>query len=117
MDVSELARAILAGDLLTARQCVADAYREHVQWETLERPNGMNDRELSVAAAIVELLASRIGATPPSWTSTVGGSSELIVLDPGLEHMPRSFAQAKSSGPEPLLRRNLVALPDFLAVA
>ncbi len=117
MDLTELVGAILSGDLLTARQCVADAYREQVQWETLERPNAMSDRELSVAAAIVELLASRVDATPPPWTATVGGSSEVVVLDPGLEQMPRSFARAKSGGPEPLLRRNLIALPDFLAVA
>ena len=34
-----------------------------------------------------------------------------------LEEMPRSFARAKSEGPEPLRKRNLLALPDFLDVA
>jgi hypothetical protein len=40
-----------------------------------------------------------------------------LILDPGLDQMPRSFAHAKAAGPEPLRRRNLIALPDFLDVA
>lgn len=117
MDLPELVRAILAGDLLTARQQVADASRAQVQWDRLERPDVLDDREMSVAAAVVELLATRAGESPPAWTSAVGAVRDRIVLDPGLEQMPRSFAHAKSNGPEPLLRRNLIALPDFLNVA
>ena len=117
MDICELVQALLAGDLLTARQRVADAQRTEVYWEQLERPVGLNDRELSVAAGVVELLAGRAGRRPPSWTQGVGAVRELLVLDPGLEKMPRSFARAKAAGPEPLRRRNLIALPDFLDVA
>ena len=77
----------------------------------------LSEREMSVAAGMAELLAQRRGATPPPWTLTVGSSAELVILDPGLEKMPRSFAHAKRHAPEPLRRRNLLALPDFLAVA
>ena len=117
MDLRDLVRALLAGDLLAARQYVADAQRARVLWEHVERPHGLTDRELSVAAGVVELLASRSGAAPPSWTNLVGAVRELLVLDPGLEQMPRSFARAKTDGPEPLRRRNLVASPDFLDLA
>jgi hypothetical protein len=117
MDLRDLVDAVLAGDLLTARQCVTDWHRAHVRWDQLEQPIGLNDRQLSVAAGLVELLASRSGGIPPPWTTMVGPVGELLVLDPGLEEMPRSFARAKVAGPEPLRRRNLVALPDFLDVA
>jgi hypothetical protein len=117
MDVPELVHALLAGDLLAARQWVADAQRAHLQWERLAKPQGLSDREMTVAAGIVELLALRIGAAPPSWTSTVGPVNDPLVLDPGLELMPRSFARAKATAPEQLRKRNLFALPDFLAVA
>jgi hypothetical protein len=117
MEIHELVRALLTGDLLTARQHVADAKRAHVAWERLEQPRGMNDCEMSVAAAIVELLAARAGKTPPAWTKSIGPVPEVLILDPGLEEMPRSFARAKVAGPEPLRRRNLIALPDFLDVA
>lgn len=117
MDLRELVNALLAGDLLTARQFVTDAGREDVVWEYVEQPHGLDERELCVAAGVVELLASRAGKAPPAWTKQVGPVHEPVVLDPGLEQMPRSFARAKSAGPEPLRRRNLIALPDFLDVA
>lgn len=117
MDIPELVHAILNGDLLTARQWVADAHRVGTHWERLPRPRGLTDREMSVAAGIVELLASRSGGPPPVWTKSVGAVRDLLILDPGLEQMPRSFARARTAAPEPLRKRNLIALPDFLDVA
>jgi hypothetical protein len=117
MDLRDLVRAILAGDLLSARQQVADLHRRNVCWEQLEQPLDLTDREMSVAAGLVELLASRTGGTPPRWTVAVGPTREPLILDPGLEKMPRSFAHAKAAGPEALRKRNLIALPDFLDVA
>lgn len=117
MDIRELVDAVLAGDLLTARQWVADAQRARLVWESVQLPRGLRDRELTVAAGLVELLASREGAQPPSWTRSVGAVHELLILDPGLEDMPRTFARAKLTAPAPLRQRNLIALPDFLDVA
>lgn len=117
MELPDLVYAILAGDLLTARQWVADARRAEMNWERLEQPRGLSDREMTVAAGLAELLAAREGALPPLWTSAVGSQQEPVVLDPGLEQMPRSLAHARADAPEPLRKRNLVALPDFLDVA
>ena len=117
MDLRNLVEAVLTGDLLTARQWVSDARREDVRWSTVPAPPDLTDRQLTVAAALVELFAQRAGEQPPLWSTTIGGEREPIVLDPGLEDMPRSFALAKTAGPEPLRKRNLVALPDFLDVA
>ena len=96
MELTDVVRALMNGDLLTARQFAADVRRERVRWESIEQPHGLTDRELSVAAGIVELLASRNGSTPPAWTAGVGAAPEPLVLDPGLEHMPRSFARARA---------------------
>jgi hypothetical protein len=117
MDVRELVRSILDGDLLTAREWVSEARRSRLPWMELQEPSGLSEQEMSVAAAVVELLSARSGAEPPPWTANVGAVRNPFVLDPGLEKMPRSFAHAKSDGPEPLRKRNLVALPDFLDVA
>jgi hypothetical protein len=117
MDLRNLVNAILDGDLLSARQWVADAQHEKVSWEYLECPHDFDGQKLVVAAALAELLAGRAGQNAPTWTHKVGAERELLVLDPGLEQMPRSFARAKAFGPEPLRKRNLLALPDFLDVA
>ena len=117
MELRILIDAILAGDLLAARQWVADAKREKLEWGTLPYPRELAGREMTVAAGMVELFARRAGEAPPAWTAAVGPEREPVVLDPGLDQMPRSFARAKASGPEPLRKRNLLALPDFLDVA
>jgi len=117
MELHNLVDAILAGDLLIARQWVADARREHLRWELLPYPSRLAGRRLVVAAGVVELLAGRAGERPPAWTANVGSERELVILDPGLERMPRSFAHAKTDGPLSLRKRNLLALPDFLEVA
>jgi hypothetical protein len=116
MDLRELVRAILSGDLLAARQWVADAQRADVHWDRIDRPAGLDEREMAVAAGVAELLAKRAGSSPPSWTLVVGPIDELLFLDPGLKDMPRTLAHAKANGPEPFRRRNLVASPDFLDV-
>jgi hypothetical protein len=117
MDVRELVKALLSGDLLVARQLVVDIQRVRASIQHVARPDGLSERELVVAAAVLEMLAERGRVSPPEWTSSVGALPAMLVLDPGLEQMPRSFARAKADGPEPLRRRNLVALPDFLDVA
>jgi hypothetical protein len=116
MELVDLVRAILCGDLLTARQWVADSQRARIQWEQFGKPAGVDEREMTVAAGLAELLAGRAGSPPPSWTVSVGPQKEMLVLDPGLERMPRTFEQAKRNGPEPLRKRNLIASPDFLEI-
>jgi hypothetical protein len=117
MELQELVKAILDGDLLAARQWVADARRTNMRWDTVPYPRDLNGRELTVAAAVAELLAGRAGVNPPTWTVSVGPEPHALLLDPGLDQMPRSYAWAQSAGPEPFRKRNLVALPDFLDVA
>jgi hypothetical protein len=117
MDLHELVKALLRGDVIGARQWVADAQRIRVDWQRLEQPKGLAQGELVVAAALVELFAQRSNAAPPPWSASIGASREAIILDPGLPQMPRSFARAKREAPEPLRKRNLVALPGFLEVA
>ena len=63
MELRDLVQAILDGDLLTARQWVADAHRSALTWETVPYPKDFSARELTVAAGLVELLARRAGGS------------------------------------------------------
>jgi hypothetical protein len=114
MELRDLVDAILSGNLLVARQWVADARRTRLEWELCARPSGLDAREMVVAAGMAELLAERAGSISPAWTASVGPHTELLLLDPGLADMPRTFQHAKAEAPEALRKRNLVATPDFL---
>jgi hypothetical protein len=117
MELADLVRAILSGNLLAARQWVADAQRARLHWEAFARPSGLDEREMAVAAGLTELLAARAGESAPTWTATVGpAQSEPLFLDPGLAEMPRTLERTKRDAPEVLRRRNLYASPDFLDV-
>jgi hypothetical protein len=117
MDLAELVQALMSGNLLTARQWVADAQRSGLEWSLVQKPLTTDRQELAIAAGMAELLAARAGMAPPPWTATVGAPEQVVVLDPGLDKMPRSFARAKTTAPDSLRRRNLIALPNFLEVA
>jgi len=116
MELPDLVHAVLSGDLLAARQWVADAHRSRLQWATFGRPSGLDSREMIVAAALAELLAGRAGVAAPSWTASIGANREPLFLDPGIQSMPRSLARTRSDAPEALKKRNVYALPDFLEV-
>jgi len=117
VEIETLVRAILAGDLIAAREWIADARRCDFSWHSVGQPVGLNEDELVVAAGLLELLAQRDGLSAPAWTAGVQAASELIILDPGLERMRRTFERARTEGPEPLRRRNIVAPSDFLKIA
>lgn len=114
MELSDLVHSLTAGDLLAARQWVADARRSRLEWSGCDRPRGLSEPEMAIAAGLAELLAERAGAMPPAWTATVGGNRDPLILDPGLETMPRTLKHAMAETPEPLRKRNIYAPHDFL---
>ncbi len=116
MELNDLVRALTHGDLLAARQWAADAKRAQLDWSQLPFPANLCARELTVAAAITELLAERAGSAAPEWTGRVGGCTESVLLDPGLGEMPRTLANVRLHGPPALLKRNLIAGAEFLDV-
>lgn len=117
MDLSDLVRAVLGHDMLAARQWVADALRSEVRWSAVGRPEGLSATELALAAGLAELLAERLGQSPPGWAEGVQGAPEVIYLVRAAETMPRLRRLCQEEGPLPLRRRGLLAPPEFLTVA
>jgi hypothetical protein len=117
MDLPELVKALLSYDALAARQWVADSMREGVDWFNVAKPEGLDQTELSVAAGVAELLASRVGQPPPTWASSVDALSIPICLVNAARTMPRLRRLCEEEGPEPLRRRGILAPPEFLKVA
>src|SRR5688500_9264033 len=117
MRLEDLVDALLRYDHLTARQWVADAGREHLEWRRVPVPTGLDAIGLAVAAGVAELLASRAGQAPPVWTAAVPGVDEPLFLVRAAARMPRLRASCETEGPEPLRKRRLLAPPDFLTAA
>lgn len=117
MELHDLVRALLQRDALTARQWVADAARESITWAEMPRPVGWTPLELAVAAGVVELLASRAGQRPPSWTAAIDEAPNPVYLVRAAETMPRLRNSCEIEGPESLRRRRVYAPPEFLTFA
>lgn len=117
MEIADLVRALLAYDGLAARQWVADALQEGIEWSRVPAPRMSEPLEIVIAAAVVELLAERAGQSPPEWTHAVPAAPEPVFLIRAAASMPRTRRLCEEEGPEPLRRRRLLAPPDFLTIA
>lgn len=114
MELLELVVALVDGDMLTARQWVADSVREGFEWTRVPRPQELPDPAMAIAAGITELLAARAGQAAPSWTTNVGAASEPVFLVRAARDYPRLRRLCEEEGPEQLRSRRILAPPEFL---
>jgi hypothetical protein len=114
MELIELVAALADGDMLTARQWVADAAREGFEWSHVPRPQGLPEPSMAIAAGITELLAARAGQAAPAWTADVRAVVEPVYLVRAARDYPRLRRLCEEEGPEPLRRRRILAPPEFL---
>lgn len=117
MDLRDLVRALLSYDGLAAREWVQQAERSGFAWSKTAQPADVDDRELSLAAALVELMAGRHGQGVPAWVPNAPSLSEPLFLVRAAERMPRLRAACMNDGPEPLRRRGFFAPEEFLTAA
>jgi hypothetical protein len=115
MDINDLVDALLHQDLLAARQWVKDARRAGLCFAALPAPAASDPVRAAAAAGLAELLAARNGERAPAWTQSIGAAPEDLWLDAGLRDIPSLRERAVAFAPEPLRRRRIFALPDFLA--
>jgi hypothetical protein len=115
--LEQLAEAALQRDSLRLRSLTQDLLREMPRLSDVPRPASANPRVLSTAAALVELLATRQGQTPPAWAREIGPLPEPFFLLEAAERMTRLRALCETQAPDPLRKRRLYAPPNFLAFA
>jgi len=112
-----MAEALLGYDALRLRLYVQAWLRAEPRFAAMPQPDSDDPRILSVAAALVELLAQRSNQEPPDWTAVVGALPEPFFVmrsaaSPGFFH-----DLCLNESPEPLKRRNIFAPPNFLEMA
>lgn len=77
-------------------------------------PDTNDQRTLSVAAGLLELLALRHHQQPPSWTSTIGGLPEPFFIRKSAAKNERLKKLCLEEAPEPLRKRNIYSTANFL---
>lgn len=115
--LAEISDAALRRDSLRLRSLVLDLLAENPVLSGLPKPATGDARTLSIAAAIVEMLALRRGQAPPGWAREVGPLAEPFFLVAAAESMPRLRRLCEQQAPEPMRRRRLYAPANFLASA
>ena len=115
--LNEVVDAALSRDGLWLSGATQEFLRSTPNLCDVPQPSPTDDRNLVVAAALLELLALRTGQQAPAWTASVGGLSEPFFLVAEAERMPNTRIMCEQESPEPLRRRGLLAPPQFLTWA
>jgi hypothetical protein len=115
--IEQLAEAALNGESLLLRSLTQDLLREQPSLSEHPKPQTNDSRLLAAAASLVELLASRLGQTPPQWTNDVGALPEPVYLLKAAASMKRLRKLCETEAPEPLRKRGFYAPPNFLEFA
>jgi hypothetical protein len=117
MDPVDLARAALELRTLDLREWVNESNRRTEPLSALPAPTPDDATLRTVAAALVELLAQRRHEPPPSWTADAAPLPSPRWLTPIAARHPDLARRCIEDGPEPLRRRRLWAMPEYLSVA
>lgn len=115
--LNEMAGFLLTYDELLLRAYVQAWLREEPRFAAMPQPATDDPRILTVAAALVELLAQRANQEPPAWTATVGALPEPFFVMRRAERPGFTRDLCLNESPEPFKRRNIFAPPNFLEMA
>ncbi len=117
INLDDLAKAALNRDALQLRSLVQDFIRSGDKLVDLAAPQTHDAQLLSVAAALVELLAERTNQPPPFWTANIGAVAVPLFLVAAAERLASLRQLCQEESPEPLKRRKLLAPPNYLTWA
>jgi len=115
--IEQLAEFALNGDSLKLRSLYQDIVMAKPCLSDFPRPTTNDERLLATAASLAELLAERLGQSPPDWAQTIGPLSEPVHLVASAATMKRLRYLCETESPEPLRKRRLYAPPNFLQFA
>lgn len=115
--LNELVDAALSRDGLWLSAATQEFLRATPILRDVPQPTEVSERNLVVAAGLLELLSLRTGQQPPAWTKNIGGLPEPFFLVAEAESMKNTRIMCEQESPEPLRKRKLLAPPHFLTWA
>ena len=96
MEIRDLVKALLAYDAIAARQWIADCERAKVAWSNIPMPENVSAEELSLAAAVAELMAERSGSPAPKWTRDISANARGVFLVRAAKNMRGNYVKRKA---------------------
>lgn len=115
--IEEIAMVALERDGLQLRSLTQEYLRDNPLLAKTPRPEIIDERTLSMSAALLELFAMRTNQSPPDWTADIGPVKEAFFLLKSAASMKRLRELCRTESPEPLRMRRFYAPPDYLAFA
>lgn len=115
--LDDVVDAALSRDGLLLSGATQEFLRATPRLTDVSQPTALSERQLVVAAAIMELLAYRTGQSAPLWTATIGGLPEPFFMVAEAETMKHLRGMCEQESPEPLRKRGLFAPPQYLTWA
>jgi hypothetical protein len=115
--IKKIAQYALFSDDRNLDILIEDFIKENPVIKNIPYPDTDNQRTLSVAAGLLELLAIRLGQEPPSWTATVGAMPEPFFIRKSATKNSRLREVCLAESPEPLKKRSIFSTANFLTSA
>lgn len=115
--IEDLANAALSQDNFALRSLYQDMTKDIPNLTEYPRPKTTDAKVLAAAASLIELLAQRVGQSPPAWAAEIGPLSQPIFLVPSASVMKRLYKLCEAESPAPLRKRGFYAPPNFLEFA
>jgi hypothetical protein len=112
--IQQIARAALSGDALAARSILQDWLVCTPVIADVPKPVASDLTELSLSAALAELLSARLGQSPPIWAADIGPAPDAVHLLRSARTMTRLRELCESESPPPLRRRRFYAPANYL---
>ncbi len=104
----------MSGDALLTRSLVADLMEAPPRLSELPKPVSDDPTEISLAAALVEVFAAKLGQPPPEWAAQIGRVPQPVHLLTSTATMRRLRESCEADSPLPLRRRNFFAPANYL---
>jgi hypothetical protein len=112
--MEDVAVAALSGDSLRTRSLMQDWLAGRPDVERLPPPVSPDPTTRSLIAALVELMAQRLGQNPPPWAVGIGPALRPTHLLRSALRMKRLRDECERSAPLPLRRRLFYAPANYL---
>ena len=114
VSIKKVAQYALFSDDRTLDILIESFIKENPILKDVPKPDTNDQRTLSVAAGIIELLAIQLDQEPPEWSATIGEMPEPFFIRKNASKYEWLKQLCLTELPEPLKKRRIYSTGNFL---